>query len=324
MTRCVIVWKNLNKFIIFKKNVVVFFKRKGVFGYPFHSKYYLTAYRELCEEVWDAGANFFIARHKSNYAGNGWFRNTYTFNENMDLIKVGKVKADAVYNKGAFPYDDVPALNSLSVQEFVKGKKKTYEALPEITPDSVVVDSVEDYLANLKKYNSDEMVVVKPNVGACGRGVVIRKRDKLMEQVPEDIEKGYIVQDFLDSSVGIKGIVDGVHDFRITLNNGIHVSTLLRTPKPGKLVANFALGGDMEVLHPDDTPARFVDMAKEIDRKIFAEKAENRNLAFDFANTPKGIRLIEVNDSVGLDIRDDAPHVKDCHRVLAETLVGMG
>lgn len=85
-----------------------------------------------------------------------------------------------------------------------------------------------------------------------------------MEQVPEDIEKGYIVQDFLDSSVGIKGIVDGVHDFRITLNNGIHVSTLLRIPKPGKLVANFALCGDMEVLHLDDTPARFVDMAKEI------------------------------------------------------------
>jgi glutathione synthase/RimK-type ligase-like ATP-grasp enzyme len=275
-------------------------------------------------EIWGQGAEFFIARHKSNYEGNGWFKNAYRFDEDMKLVKVGRVKADAVYNKGAFPYDDVPALNNLRVQNFVKGKRKTYEALPEITPSSVVVSSEAAYMRALDNYDNNEMVVIKPNVGACGRGVVIQEKEKLVEDIPDGIEDGYIVQDFLDSSIGIKGIVDGIHDFRITLNNGRHVSTLLRTPKAGGLVSNFALGGHMEVLHPDETPRRFVDLAKEIDKELFKKKAENRNLAFDFANTKKGIRLIEINDSVGLDIWDDAPHVRDCHRILAETLVEMG
>lgn len=295
-----------------------------MFGYPFHSKYYLKAYRELCTEIWGQGAKFFIARHKSNYEGNGWFKNAYRFDEDMKVVKVGRVKADAVYNKGAFPYDDVPALNNLDIQNFVKGKRKTYEALPEITPNSVVVSSVADYKKALDSYDNNEMVVVKPNVGACGRGVVIQKKEELIAEVPEGLENGYIVQDFLDSSIGIKGVVDGVHDFRITLNNGRHVSTLLRTPKEGGLVSNFALGGNMEVLHPKDTPKRFVDLARNIDDKLFKKKAKNRNLAFDFANTSRGIRLIEINDSVGLDVWDDAPHVRDCHRILAETLVAMG
>ena len=269
------------------------------------------------------GANFYIARHKSNYAGDGWFRNAYRFNNQMKLEKVGKVKADVVYNKGAFPYEDVPALNNLKIQKFLKGKKKTYEALPSLTPDSFVVSCEEDYLKALSNYRNDELVVVKPNVGACGRGVVIQEKFKQENTVPEDIEDGYIVQDFLDSSVGIKGIVDGIHDFRITLTNNEHVSTLLRTPKGDDLVANFALGGDIKVLKPNETPKTFVDLAKSIDRKLFKDKAKNRNLAFDFANTSSGIKLIEVNDSVGLDIRADAPHVKKCHMRLAETLIGM-
>lgn len=312
------------KYLISKLNIVVFFKRKGVLAYPFNNEYYLTAYRELCLEARDQGANFFIARHDSNYEGDGWFNNTYKFNESMELVKHGRVKADSVYNKGVFGYDDVPALNNLAVQNFVKGKSKTYDALPGLTPNSVMVYSSEEYGKVLSRYGTKEMVVVKPNVGACGRGVVIKKMEDLMLVVPLDIEEGYIIQDFLDSSVGIKGIVDGIHDFRITLNNGRHVSTLLRMPKEGGFVSNFALGGDMEVLHPDETPIAFVDLAKSIDIELFENKAENRNLAFDFANTKEGIRLIEINDSVGLDIKSDAPHVKDCHRILVETLMSMG
>lgn len=275
-------------------------------------------------KVKDLGANFFIARHKSNYLGDGVFKNAYCFNEDLKVVPYGRVKADVVYNKGAFPYDDVACLNELDIQNLVTKKQKVYDLLPEISPDSFLVKDEERFVEVMKKYGEKELVVVKPNYGACGRGVCIKSKSYHLKNIPDDLNDGYIVQDFLDSSVGIKGLVDGIHDFRVTLMNSQHVSTLIRTPQKGRLISNFALGGNINVIPPDETPQRFVELARNIDKKVFSKISDHRLLAFDFANTPDGIRLIEVNDSVGLDIQEDAPHVEDCHRILAEKLVEMG
>jgi hypothetical protein len=123
------------------KKIAVFFSSSNPLGYPLNKKDYLTAYRELSEEVTALGAEFYVVRGQDSYLGEGSFSNSWQF-DGEHVRESGAVVIDALYDKGSFvPDDSLPTLNSRAVNEICTDKWKTYQAFPEFCPRTILVSA---------------------------------------------------------------------------------------------------------------------------------------------------------------------------------------
>jgi glutathione synthase/RimK-type ligase-like ATP-grasp enzyme len=138
-------------------------------------------------------------------------------------------------------------------------------------------------------------VVVKPVDGEEGKDVFIGPKDSMTGLEPTF---PVLVQEFLDSSIGIPGIVEGMHDFRVALFNGEVIYSYYRTPPQGSFLANVSRGGKFEVVPSEKIPQIILDIAKEIDTRFI--KYTQRFYGIDFAFTPEGPKIIEMNSKLGL------------------------
>lgn len=304
----------------------VFFRLDGLESYPLNSAYFRSSYASLSEYIEKNGAKLYIVRSNETYLGEGMF-SRFSYFEGGGLVQQFEpIKLDVLYDKGRFQFDDMPVLGGRDLNKLCVDKLKIHEMLPEFSAKTFFVDDSEGYLRVLNEnFDENEMVVVKPNTGAGGRGVRIRFRDEQMGDIPEWLGEGVLVQEFIDSSCGIKGVIDGLHDLRLVLLNGEVVYGLLRQPPEGGLVANVALGGSLRILEPKEIPSDFVKLAKEIDVRCFAGRFENRLIGYDFVNTvSKGIKLMEINSSPGLSRLSGHVCLESYYDKLAKTLVGMG
>jgi glutathione synthase/RimK-type ligase-like ATP-grasp enzyme len=149
-----------------------------------------------------------------------------------------------------------------------------------------------------------------------GQFVYIGLREKVLAELPERYP--LMVQEFVDTSVGIENLADGVHDVRVEIGGGEIWGGTLRMPAPGELKANVAQGGTRRRLFPDEIPERAREIALEIDT-YFAHYP--RHYSIDFANTASGWKLIELNNNPGLSPLDLSPQAKHIAEKLADYLV---
>ena len=133
---------------------------------------------------------------------------------------------------------------------------------------------------------------MKKNFETEGRGISVIKSNELKSDLYSDWSD-ILVQEFLDASVGIDGLVDGLHDFRIAVVNDVEKNAYIRVPAPGKLLANVALGASgfsvpIEKI-PDDLEEIMVVIRGRL-KKYFPNV-----YSVDFLNTKDGFKLIELN-----------------------------
>jgi len=55
-------------------------------------------------------------------------------------------------------------------------------------------------------------------VGSGGEEILIKDKNELIKE-KINFDRDYILQEFIDTSKGIKGLVSGVHDLRVVLLN---------------------------------------------------------------------------------------------------------
>ena len=111
-----------------------------------------------------------------------------------------------------------------------------------------------------------------------------------------------MVQEFLDSSVGIPGITDGMHDLRITVINGKPINSFLRVPKEGSYLANIAQGGSGTSIDLKQIPKEVINLVYRIDEKV--KKYFPAIYAADFIHSDKGYKLLELNSRPGVQHPD--------------------
>ena len=75
-----------------------------------------------------------------------------------------------------------------------------------------------------------------------------------------------LLQEFIDSSIRIPGIVEGLHDIRVTTINGEPVYTFVRIPKEGSFLANVAQGGKEMPLTLDKLPNDLLKLVEKINK----------------------------------------------------------
>lgn len=251
----------------------------------------------------ERGFEMYIASGKENYTEPMTFSNAYRYNGEF-FEPIGKTtKMDAVFDRSGgmfFPTEIISSktLNTLHFKKLCNNKNSTQSLIGEFMPKSVRIKNKDELLKQLKSFSASKLVVLKPANGMCGNGIIIEYPEKIL---PTDIqdEREYILQEFVDTSGGIPGIIDGHHDLRIIIVNGKIVLSHVRTPKSGSLLANVAQGGSIQEVPLKNIPAFITNIVKKIQANI-DEKFNYPLYSIDLGiQNKKELFVFELNDQIG-------------------------
>jgi glutathione synthase/RimK-type ligase-like ATP-grasp enzyme len=221
-----------------------------------------------------------------------------------DLVPERYIKADLVYDRGGFQGSDIMVLNPKAVTKLGSDKTEMYRAFGDMQPYSMTVHSKQQLERAFRKLATDK-VVVKDPTGYGGTGVIIGTRDEVRRKLAEaPLSYPLLAQELMDTSVGVPGLVEGVHDMRLIIGGGRIWSCYIRQPKKGELRANVALGGSFQYIPRHKIPRQAIFLAHKIDAHFGFQP---RHYAIDFANTDEGWKLIELNANPGLVPSSYAP-----------------
>ena len=289
-----------------KKVIAIYFSDPEPMGYPFHKEQYLSKYKEIITEVEKAGIAVHIVRGES-YNGDGIFSHGWHFEGDELISSEGEIKADLIFNKddkNTIPaIHDCKIINQPEFDDLCVDKMKTFEAFPDISPKTSYIHSYKGCTEQLASWDiaENELIVLKKNFETNGRGIFIIPVAEVKEELHKDWSD-ILIQEFLDSSIGIPGITEGLHDLRVTVVNGKPINAFLRVPKEGTLIANISRGAVGTSINITDVPQEVMDLVQKIDTKVqtFFPAAYGA----DFVRSPKGYKLIELNSRPGIQHPD--------------------
>jgi glutathione synthase/RimK-type ligase-like ATP-grasp enzyme len=287
------------------KKVAVFFKDPEPKGYPFDKDEYWVAYQELDKEFHKLGARFYIVRSNDTYLGNGTFSKSWQFKDG-DLVETGEITVDKIYDKGSFKTDGkISVLNNEIINRICNDDKyETYKLFKKYCPETILVNNEEEFLKALFQIKGNKKVI-KPIDGSCGKDVFIGDDEYLKNC---QYKFPLLVQEFLDTSDGIPGIYQGIHDLRIIFINNEIGMCFFRTPPKGGLLANVSLGGSSIVVDHDCIPQSVLKIAKEVNQHL--SQYGDRIFSVDFGFGKGKPKIIELNSSVGLQENKRYPTAK--------------
>lgn len=306
------------------KRVVIFCPAVAADKYPFSVPYRKESYQDLLLAIRGLGAEAYFAADNANYRGNGVFGMAYTTSRQAgvaDFEVAHDVKAGVVFDKGAshghggFVAQDVLVINPPEVKRVAADKAEMYRLFKKLQPRSVICDTRAELEAAVAGLPGDTVVVKAPR-GNAGKLVFIGLRDKVMHEIPDQYP--LIAQEFVDTSVGIEGLVEGIHDFRVRIAGGTIVGGQIRQPAPGELRANLAQGGSTILVPAEQIPAAALELVRTIDSNF---KDFPRYYSIDLAHTTQGWKLIELNREPGLAPRSDGAEAEKTLNILAHYLV---
>ncbi len=302
------------------KTIVIFTRNFRADALPFSNPRYFAGYQDLLMELKSAGAAAYFASGNEHYKGAGRFSEAWTSDVPRpiaDYKMAHDVTAGLVLEKGGFTGTDVMVLNPPAVHTVASDKAETYRHFSKFQPKTIVVDSETGFEAAVRSIET-ELVVVKEAVSNKGQAVTIAEAEKQLLAPPGQYP--VVVQEFIDTSVGIPGLADGVHDLRVKVTGGTIIGGQVRQPAPGELRANIALGGTSRILGADEIPEPVRQLTREIDLFFTGQP---RYYALDFANTPNGWKLIELNSKPGLMPNSDGAEAARQTRAIAHYMIGI-
>jgi len=286
-----------------KKRIAVFFDAPGFDDYPFTDKDFKRAYVEFAASICDRGCECWIVRSQDSYQGGnafsrGWKFDRGHFNEHQDPFT-----ADVIFNKGHLDADaGANVVNRPDLEDFCTDKWKTYSAFPSLFPKTLLARTTDEYAGALKQFRS--MVTVKPVGGWRGQDVVIASVADIAER---DVRLPCLVQEFLDTSGGIPGITEGLHDLRMIVVNGDLVFAYVRVPPPNSYVSNYAQGGSWFEVPVKELPHGAIAVFKAVEAHL-ARRFPLRIYSVDVGLQGKtDWKIFELNSKPALDPRESYP-----------------
>lgn len=285
--------------------VAAFLRSNRIADYPLSKEDYQISYFELSQAVAALDGEMFVACGQESYLGNGEFSRGWLITAPGQYTEVVSPKADVIFDKGGFVSDNtVPVFNHPELSRICSDKFVMYQKFSQYCPKTFLVHTqaeLEEALAAL----TTPMGVIKPVDGFEGNDVFIKAIKELRAGT---YVFPVLVQEFMDTSGGIPGIIEGTHDLRIALFNDTILYSYVRTPPPGKFTANVAQGGTFRMVAVADLPTEVQEIVAQIDREM--AQYGPRFYGIDVGITPQGPRLIEMNSKLGLlPNRDDAAFI---------------
>lgn len=268
-------------------------------SYPFDIPEYYESYQELIKIIEsDNTIKVYIVRWDS-YKWNGIFSEVYCF-ENNELIPVSEKKVDLIFNRcNLHEINDCPVINSPSFYELCEDKYKTYLRFTDVSAKTQYIHNYAslDIACDELNIKDDELIVLKKNFWKEWDGIHILARNK----ITVDLYRNWtdiLIQKFIDSSVWIPDIVDGLHDLRVMIVDHTIVWATIRTPQIGSFLANVAQWGTSVSLDIQLLPRELLDVLESVMDHL--DDYEHIVYWADFMNSPDGYKLVELNACPGL------------------------
>lgn len=282
------------------KKIAVYFTDPDFNAYPFNEKEYNEGYHKLAEMISKQGTEFYIVRGQESYESGNKFKSSWFF-KNGAFKKIEKtINFDLIFNKGILKVDKhAHMIVDPRLDEICTNKNRTYQLFKAYSPRTFVVKNHDELEKTLKKI-PDEIVVAKPLDLYGGEGVLIEKKKDILL----DVESfPYLIQELIDTSKGIPGLVKGRHDFRIYVINGEIPCALIRTPPTGGFISNVSRGGSFWLISDKEIPQSAIAVAMKIDKKL--QKYGDRIYSIDLGfHKGKEWKIIELNCQPGISIDD--------------------
>lgn len=307
------------------KKLAIYFSDPEPMGDPFNKKYpYFKIFQEIVREVEKHEAEVYIVRGKS-YLGNGLFSHGWRIKDGSLSAVEEPFKVDLIFHRGnheTIPEAcDCPMVNHPDLERFCGDKVKTAQTFPDISPKTTAVNSYTEFIDTIAKWGIDpaEKIVLKKNFLCGGRGIYIRP----VKDIDESIYGSWndvLVQEFIDSSVGISGIVEGLHDIRVVTINGQPVYSFIRVPPSGSYLANVSQGGTEMAVPLDKLPPDLLQLVERVNQK-FAQYSSSI-VACDFFNSKDGFKLVELNAPPAVCDPAQSPETKNYIDKIVQLLVG--
>ena len=297
------------------KTIAVFFGKPEPQTYLSSKPDYFQSYLELTQAVTEKGGELVLVSTQDTYLGDGKFSRAWQY-QNGEIIEKGEIQATLVFNKNFFHSDGkVPVFNAEQVDEVCTNKWVTYQTFSEYSPATFLIQNPDELKSALEKIPT-QLVVYKPIDGSEGKNVFIQPKEI---PLPAEYPFPFIVQEFLDSSSGVPGVINGLHDFRIAMIDGKVAYCYYRTPPQGSYLANVARGGRYALVPEEQIPAEAMTIATIVDAKL--AQYPHRFYGVDVAFTPNGVKIIELNSKLGLLPNRDGEVFKNLKEKLAEIFV---
>lgn len=251
------------------------------------------------------GFDMYLVMGREKYMGGLKFRKSLFFNPTEEKFEVldQDVEVDAVLDRSGgikFPPPDISekVLDNRKFKLICWNKILMYKYLQGFSPPSYGFKSFMEMEKNLRSFQERELVVLKPASGLKGRDVCIDYPSKILRLRNIDFGKGWVLQKFVDTSGGIKGLVKGRHDLRIVIVNGKMVFSHIRQPRSFCRVANVAQGGSIKEIAISKIPKQILEKAKSLQQKIDAD-FDKPLYSIDFGIQSKKPFVFEINDTIG-------------------------
>lgn len=284
------------------KHIATFFDDPEYHDYPFDSgNYYEDSYIELGLILERKGARAYIVRDQQTYLGNNIFDGGWVFDDGDFKRTEERITADLIYDKGHFQPDaQAKTLNVKEFDDICTDKYNTYKAFPELFVPTYLARDEEELCTAIENIASHK-AVTKPVSDEGGNGILVGDPEELKDRMRRF---PCIVQEFMDTSQGIPGLVDGLHDFRMVTFQGEIVGANIRQPKPGSYLANIAKGGSIFDVALEKIPQEARGIFEKVDTIL--ARFPKRHYALDVCRRANGDwKMIELNARPGLPERTE-------------------
>ncbi|HTH92934.1 MAG TPA: hypothetical protein VL576_00415 [Candidatus Paceibacterota bacterium] len=281
------------------RNIIMWLKSKDNVDGNFQNAK-SSAYHKFFAKI-NERDNFRFAYDFESFKGNGEFINVARY-ENGEITKTEEsFNADVIYqynkmvNIGFDPGSAV-ITNTPEFRNLCSPKINTYNYMPQFFMKSYLTFSEGELKEAIEKITTSK-VVLKPNNGQNGDDVFIFNKDEVdLSVIPEDKlkERGFLVQEFIDTSGGIPGVAKSYHDLRI-ITHGDRISLChVRQAPEGSMVSNSHKGASITEIDIDAIPEDILNFYKQVHTEI-TKQFPKPLYSMDIGVGKDGPKLIELN-----------------------------
>lgn len=289
----------------------MFFGKRKRIGDPFWNLgKKRAAYIEFFERGAKKGLEMYLATGKQNYLGGLSFKNSMKYKKGKGFEKIKEpVNFSAIYDRSGgiyFPDKKISSnvLNGIEFKRLCYDKYKTYQLISRYMKKTYLIKSQAELEVVLGKINRDDVYVLKPSNGLGGKGIFVGTPIQLRKtRINGSKYDSYVLQEFVDTSTGIPGVVKGRHDLRIVVVNGRLVWFTVREPRGKKILANVAQGGKIKELDLRQIPSYVIKVVHDI-KKIINQKYSKPIYSIDFGVENGKPFVFELNDQIGFPLKN--------------------
>jgi len=310
-----------------KKILILFGKSDWKNAHPFSNKDFQASYECLYSIARERGIQMYRASHEWYDHDKHIFKYAWKYEATRGWERAHNIQPDLIYDKTKASTEtyfkkeliakNYRFVNSLRFTRIMDDKLITSLIFHKWSKKSWIVNNPKKLRKILPKIKSQKFVI-KPISESGGKEVQILQKGDAFEKVT--FGNDYLIQEFIDSSSGVPGVSDHMHDLRLVFINDKLSYAYIREPKEGNYLANLSQGGSLSIVPKDRIPPSIAPIIRYANKvfETFNPRIYSIDLMFDKNKKPW---IVELNSMPGLYFTpQEKPFMLELYRELIGVL----